>query len=274
MSYFRKFGSFCAGLAGFIMLIYLFRIFMSFEPMAEDTGILEKVKEFLSPEGHYDNRLAAVLAVMLVLCVAVGAVFKRLPFVGSAFSLPPLLLAVDMVRDSYIKEYSMLCLLLLEICFVSSVWECVRLDRGDGKHRAALCADILTVGFTVYLWKLYKLAKMYEKADFSVYDENGAEIFTQPFDAEILAAEPMELKIFTALFIACALIIAASILFRDAYFISAALTLVPTAALVYFWSAGKITFHEEVIVTFALSLLTARAIPMLSGKVTTKKAVA
>ncbi len=276
MSYFRKFGSFCAGLTCFIMSIYLFRTFMTFEPEAEDAGAVDKLKEFLSLDINYGNRLAAVLVIMLVLCVASGVLLKRLPFVCPVFSLPPLLLTVDMVRDGYIVDYPILCVLLLCIEFVSCVFECVRLDKADGKRRAAWCADIATVGFAAFLMRLYSLGKMYEKTDYPMYDESGAEILISRFDSELLSTEPTDLKIFIALAAVYAVAVLVSLLLPDIYFIGGVLALPPAAFTAYLWSAEKITFHEEIIVAFAFAVLVARVIPAFSGtaKIDSKKAAA
>ncbi len=274
MSYFKKFGDFCSGLTCFIILIYLFRTFMKFKPTEEEVGLVGKLKEFLSVDSAYDKRLAAVLVIMLVLSVAVGMIFKKLPYICAVFSLPPLLLGVDMVKSEYIKDYPALCLLLLGIAFVACVLECVRLDRADGRRRTCLCGALISGGFAAYLWWLYDKTQKLLAADALEAEkiaEQAAELGEKvdkfaKFNSEILfGAEDMNIKILAALAAVYAVLAFIGLLLRDIYFIDAVLALAPTVAIIYFWGAEKITFHEEVIVTFAVAVLAARIIPAFSG---------
>ncbi len=276
MSYFKKFGDFCSGFTCFIILIYLFRTFMKLKPTEEEVGLVGKLKEFLSVESAYDKRLAAVLVIMLVLSVAAGMLFKKLPYICAVFSLPPLLLAVDMVKSEYIKDYPVLCLLLLGIAFVACVFECVRLDRADGRRRTCLCGALISGGLAAYLWWLYDKAQRLLAAE--ALEVEVEEIAKQTaelgekvdkfarFNSEILfGAEDMNIKILAVLASVYAVLALVGLLLRDIYFVDAVLVLPPTVALIYFWSAEKITFHEEVMVTFAVAVLAARIIPAFSG---------
>ncbi len=273
MSYFKKFGDFCSGFTCFIILIYLFRTFMRFKPTEEEVGLVGRLKEFFALDSGYDKRLAAVLVIMLALSVAVGMLFKRLPYICAVFSLPPLLLTVDMVKSEYIKDYPVLCLLLLGIAFVACVLECVRLDRVDGRRRTCLCGALISGGFAVYLWWLYdKTQKLLaSETELEKIAEQTAELGEKAdkfakFNSEILfGTENMDIKILATFAAVYAVLALVGLLLKDIYFVDAALVLAPTVAIIYFWGAEKITFHEEVIVTFSVAVLAARIIPAFSG---------
>ncbi len=266
MSYFKKFSDFCSGFACFMALIYLFRQFMGFDVADEELGMVGKVKLFLSRTEALDRYLLFVLALMLAISVLAGCIFKKLPYLTLIFSLPPLAMAVDLIKAQYLKEYPLLFLLLCIIAFIGGVYECVRMDRADGRHRAAWGADIVSLGFAAFLVFVYRKAG----ALAGIAEEDAFEL--DHFDYEIYSlAENMDIKIlltFAAVYAGLALV---SLLLSDIYFIDGILALPPAVALIYLWGAEKLTVHPEIIVTLALANFTARIIPAVSGKATYKK---
>ena len=144
MSCFKKFGDFCSGFACFSGLIWLFSEFMSNE-FEENMGIKEKLKDFFAGSERTDNKLMLVLSVMLVVSIVAGVVFKRIPYVTLLFSVPPLMLSVDMVRSEYIDKYPMMYILFCGISVLSDVWECILTDRCDGGHRVAFAGDMVAL---------------------------------------------------------------------------------------------------------------------------------
>ncbi len=264
MRYFKKFGDFCTGFTCFIIIIYLFRSFMQLESKIEDTGLLDNLRDFFSPLTAYGNILAAVLVIMLIISVAASVIFKRIPFICPLFLLPPLLLSVDMVRSSYLTDYPMLCVLLLGIAFISAVFECIRLDAIDKKRRTCICGALTSLFFAAYLWWLYDKARALLESD------TGETV--APFDFEVLfGAKNMNIKILAILALVYAALAIVGLILRDIYFIDALLVIAPTVALIYLWSAGIITFHEEVIVAFGVAVFAARIIPAFSGKAFVRK---
>ena len=264
MSYFKKFSDFCSGFACFMAVIYLFRQFMVFDVTDEKTGLFVKLKLFLSKTEKIENHLLFVLALMLLISVLAGCVFKRLPFLTLIFSLPPLALTVDLIKAEYLNEYPLLFLLLCIIAFLGGVCESVRMDREDGKRRASWGANIVSFGFAAFLLFIYRRAS---------YVGSVAEINELcRFDREIyFFAESMDIKLLLTFSAVYAALTVLSLLLLDIYFIDAILALPPTTALLYLWGAEKLTVHPEVIVTFALAVLAARVVPALGGRASYKR---
>ncbi len=261
MSYFKKFTALCSGFAAFMTAIYMFRRFMMLDKSEEEQGLLERIKLFVSKEEAYGMYLMLVLLIMLCICVGAGVIFKKLPYLTPIFALPPLLLTLDMIKEGYIEDYPILQLLLTALGFIGCIYECVYMDRADGRHRAAWCADIICIGFSVFLIYLYRKSQALSLLE----AEARAEV--NKFDGEILAgASEMNmgiLLVFAALYL---LLTVVSFILKDVYFIDACLTVAPTAVLAYLWSAEMLTFHQELTVSFAVACLVSRLIPMLGGR--------
>ena len=259
MSYFKKFGDFCSGFACFSAIIYLFRQYMMFD--AKDAELMEKVKMFFDKNVETDNRLMLVLVVMLVLSVVASIVLRRLPYLIPMFSVPPLLLAVDMFRSGFLREYPMMYLLLLCIAVISHIWECVSLDSRFGRHRAAFAGDAMSALCAAVMLIIWKRGN-----DVFALESKDA-LLLNAFDYEIWSgAKNMNMRLFLVMGCAYLGMILISLLLTDVYFIDAALAAVPCIAGVYMWSADKLTVHAEIAVTLSLVVLVARLIPTFSGK--------
>lgn len=263
MRYFKRFGDFCSGFACFAALIWLFTQFMTatFEELEEDIGLKEKIKYFFEESERLANKLMLVLAVMLVISILASVVFKRIPYVTLLFSVPPLMLSVDMVKDGYIENYPMMYILFCGIAVLSGVWECISRDRLDGGHRVGLAGDVVALvasGSMFFIWK---------RAEFLSFGESFYIVELNHFDLEIYEnLENMNIKVFLVLacvYLGLALV---SLLLKDIYFIDAILAAVPLAVTVYMWNIDKLTAHAELVVTAAAVYFAVRLISALSGR--------
>lgn len=265
MRYFKRFGDFCSGFSCFAALIWLFTEFMS-STFEEELAFKDKFKVFLEHNGNVERKLMLVLAAMLVISVIASVVFKRLPYVTLLFSVPTLMLSVDMVRDGYIEKYPMMYVLFCGVSVLSGVWECIAMDRCDGGHRAAYAGDVAALVASASAFFIWKRSEFLSCPDlFYVVELNH-------FDLEIYGnLERMDMKIF--LIFACAFVGLAlvSLLLKDIYFIDAILSVVPFVATAYMWSAGKLTAHSELLVTAAAVCFAVRLISALSGSAYPKR---
>ena len=260
MRYFKRFGDFCSGFACFAALIWLFAEF-KMSTFKEDIGFKEKIKYFFEESERLANKLMLVLAVMLVISILASVVFKRIPYVALLFSVPPLMLSVDMVKDGYIENYPMMYILFCGIAVLSGVWECISRDRLDGGHRVGFAGDAVALaasGSMFFIWK---------RAEFLSLGESFYIVELNHFDLEIYEnLENMNIKIFLVLacvYLGLALV---SLLLKDIYFIDAILATVPLVVTVYMWSAGKLTAHAELVVTASAVYFAVRLISALSGR--------
>ncbi len=273
MRYFKKFGDFCSGFAAFAVIIYLFRQFMLFKPdknedmTAEELaelGMRDKIGLFLSRETEYGNFLLLVLAVLLIASVLAGVIFKRLPYISTAFAVCPLLLCVDMIKDEQIEEYPLLILLLTCIAFLSCLYECIRRDREDGGCRIGIAGDILCAMSAVFLIFLNKRA-----GSFTALGEDFDIQTLGQFEREIYRGVNGESAFDGSLILILAVIYFALVMvriaFRDIYFIDFLLALPAACLLIYKWNAGALMFHAELIVTLSICILCARLVAMLGG---------
>ncbi len=263
MHYFKRFGDVCSGIAAFIGAMYLFRTFMGIKVTDEEIGLRERLKQFLSPAESPANQLMAVLVVMLALSAVAGLVLSRLPHITVIFSLPPLLLTLDMIKSGYIVDYPLLHLLLAAIAFLSGIFECARLDRRDGKRRAAIAANIISVGFAVFLLYIYKAAQ--RVASYTAETSAELNVFKQEIFTDAPNMDMEKMLVFAAIFL---VLVALSLSLRDIFFVDAILALPPIFVLMYYWEADKLTVHPEVIIGFAICIFVARLVPtfMCNGK--------
>ncbi len=260
MRYFKRFGDFCSGFSCFAALIWLFTEFMS-STFEEELAFKDKFKVFLEHNGNVERKLMLVLAAMLVISVIASVVFKRLPYVTLLFSVPTLMLSVDMVRDGYIEKYPMMYVLFCGVSVLSGVWECISRDRLDGGHRVGLAGDVVALvasGSMFFIWK---------RAEFLSLGESFYIVELNHFDLEIYEnLENMNIKIFLVLacvYLGLALV---SLLLKDVYFIDAILAAVPLVVTVYMWNVDKLTAHAELVVTAAAVYFAVRLISALSGR--------
>ena len=259
MRYFKKFTDFCSGFACFTALIYLFRQYMVFDFGEEGIGLVEKLKLFLSRERGLEYYLMAILAITLICSVLSGIILKRFPQLAILFALPPLTLSIYMLSDKYIKEYPMMYPLLSAIAVIGCVFECVRMDSVDGKHRCAWAGNIVcaaTAWFCFYVYKRPQSLAMIDESQISGFDR---EIYTM--------SENMDMKLFFFFGVAFAVLALVGVLLSDVYFIDAILSLPTLVMPIYLWSAGKLAVHPEILVTLAIVAFGVRIIPTFSCRI-------
>ena len=258
MSYLKRVGDFCSGFACFASLMWLLAEFMTYD--AGSVGLTEKLVRFFDDQYFVEHALMGALVVMLVLSVVASILLKRLPYLTLLFSVPPLVLSVDMVRSEYIEDYPMLYVLFCGISVVSGIWECVERDRRDGGHRTAIAGDVVCAigaGTCVLLWLTARRLG-------DVTPDNFDELNVFEYEITRYSAD-MDVNLF--LIFACVFValIAVSLILTDVYFIDTLLTFISCVAVIYLWSADKWTVHAEVIATVAIAALITRLIPTLSG---------
>lgn len=258
MGYFKKFGDFCSGFCCFTALIYLFRQFMAYDPTQEELGTLEKLKLFFEGTAHPERSMLLRLALLFAVSVLIGRIFSRFPHISLLAAVPPLLLTVDMIKSSYIKEYPMLYVILGGIGFISGCCDCVGADKKYGGNRSAWGGNLLSV--CAALFCIYVLRTQAEL--------DGADVLQMNyFEYEIYArSQTMNMKLFAVLAAIYAVAVLLSLFLSDVYFIHAIVAAVPAVALVYLWEADKLTVHPELMVVFGIVVLTARIIPAISAR--------
>lgn len=258
MSYFKKVGAFCSGFACFAACMWMLAEYMTYNPGNATLG--QKLEMFFDPTRHPETGLMAALIIMLALSVAADVALKRLPYLTLLFSVMPLILTIDMVKDDYIEDYPMLYVLFCALSVISGVWECIEMDRRDGGHRAGLAGDAvcaLTAGVLAFIWwagtKFVALTPEELKS-------------VNVFEYEINKNAPlMDMRLFGVLACVYLVLMAVSYLMKDLYFIDTLLALVPCVAVIYLWSADKWTVQPEIVATLAVTVLVTRLVPTLSG---------
>lgn len=266
MRYFKRFADFCTGFALFSAIIYLFREFMSNNFGEEELKITEKLKLFFDKSAELDNFMMLLLIGFFALSLAASCVFSKLPYISTLFSVPPLVLCMDMIKSERIEEYPLMYVILSSMGILGSVFESLRRDSEDGKCRAALgnaLVSALTSSSCFFIY--FKWQEVRHLIDNQPFDLNF-------FDYEIYSASrDMNMKsilIFACVYAGIAVLI---LVFGNVYFLSLPLTLTPCALLIYRWNAGSLTVHSEVIVTLSIITAGATLICTLSGKITPKK---
>ena len=224
-------------------------------------GFKEKLKDFIDGIGRTNNKLMLVLVIMLVISILASLVFRRIPFVTLLFSVPPLILSVDMVRAEQIKNYPMMYILLCGISVLSGVIECIYIDQRRGTHTSAFAGDIvalLAAGSVGFIWKRAEIISAMESVDTSELNVFDYEVYKN--------LGSMDTKVFVTLAFAFIVMTVISLVLRDIYFIDAILAIVPLTVTAYMWSAGTLTMHSEIVVTVSAVYFVVRLIPALSGK--------
>ncbi len=235
MSYFKKFTDFCTGFAAFSAILYLFRQFMIDSPRDENGELLslgEKLRQFFDPEIFArDHRRYLLLIGVLILSVTVARIAKKLPAIPFVVSLIPLSLVATMCAEEAIYERPMLYLLLSALSVAGALYETICLDREQGRHQTHLAVNLsLTLTAIVVLC----------------------------LDATHLWGVAM-LLLGT---------VSVSLLFREVYFLDAALALLPAGWITVLYKKDAIPVCAELLLTVCLVNLIARIALMLSCRPT------
>lgn len=260
MGYFKRFTDFCSGFSAFTAIMFLFRRYMTYKFEDDVLGIREKLKIFFAEDINEKNHWMLLLAIVFILSVIGGRVLSRYPHLATVFTVPPLLVSVDMVKAELIEEYPMLYVILAAVAVLGGVVDCMLLDRDDGKHRSAYSCFAIGLMFSAFL--LYVARRSVSLAE---VDTTAVELGR--FDKEIfMESANADMKVFYVFAAVYAVLAILCTVLADVYFLDGLLALPPTVALIYNWGAGKLTVHAEMVVTFAVVYLAVCAVPAISGK--------
>ena len=271
MRYFKRFTDFCSGFACFTAIIYLFRQYMTYKLGDEEAeiGLVDKLKMFFSRQTELEHYLMLMLAVMLAVSVLASVILNKLPQLTFVFSLPPLLLSLDMIKSEYIREYPMMYPLLGSLAVIGGIYECVRMDKRDGKHRSAYAGSVVSAFASAFCFYIYKKWQTFSAL---THEETENALEMRRFDYEIYNhADAMDMKLFLTFAIVFGCLAVIGVILTDIYFIDAILALPPMVALIYTWGAEKISVHPEMLVALSVAIFTTRIIPTVSCKATYRK---
>ena len=260
MGYFKRFTDFCSGFSAFTAIMHLFRKYMTYNFEDDVLGIREKLKIFFVDPLNEKNLWMLILAIAFIASVLGGRVLSRYPHLATVFTVPPLLIAVDMVRAQLIDEYPMLYVILGAVAVLGGVVDCILLDRGDGKHRSAYACSAVGLMLSAFCIYLARRAASLAEVDTTV---RGLGRFDREIFTDVAKTDLKTLYVFAAVYAVLAIL---CFVFTDVYFIDGLLALPPTVALIYTWGAGKLTVHAEMIVTLSVVYLAVCAVPAISGK--------
>ena len=261
MSAFKKFCNFCAGIALFVGVFFVFREFMSFS-VEDDPALREKWAFFLI-EAERDCRPMLGLIGLLALALLVGILFHRLPFVGFAFATLPFLQALSMLRDGVLYERPMLYLLLGALPIVGNLFDALHRDSLDGRHRAFLLGNVsslLVLGFCLLiLWRLDVVK--------DATDVHGL----RRFDQTVFASLEHDLAFLKQYAVLYGIGIATSLLFCGAYWMDVTLAALPLGIAFPRWIMGTLGPHGELLLALMILCLVCRLALMAAGTPWKKK---
>lgn len=258
--YFKRFGDFCAGFAVFAALLFLFREFMIFRPTEVDAeGIKEKLTLFFSRDPIQGYGLYLILIALLLLSVTLSLLLKRAPAASFGVSLLPLSYTVLLFTQNKLYERPALYLILSLLHTASLLFVCVQSDRQDRGRRAALCGDLACL-FLVGL-----CLRIILRAPFVIrHAWSELLLFERQMYAPLL--QGASLWIFGACAATYAALALLRFLWRDLYFLDAALSVPPAFLLICLYCAEGIPFHGGLLVFLAVLCALIRLTVMLLCK--------
>ncbi len=241
MNYLKRFSDFCAGFAAFAASLYILRKFMSFNP-ADAEGIKEKARLFFSKDYFRDYRAYLILIILLAVSVIIGIILERLPYVGFAFSLAPMLQILLMLGEGKLYERPMLYVILGTVHVVGNIVYSLSLDREDGKRRAFICANIFGAALFslgIWVWRRASQLSLLGKDKLSELNARDTTI--------LLGLEDDSEKLIIGIAVFILISVAVSLILRDVYFIDALIAAVPFVYSVYLFASGKLTVFPQAV---------------------------
>lgn len=262
MRIFKKFTDFCGGFAAGSAILYLFCQFMAFSP-AEDVGLMEKAKLFLTPTETHDYRAYLLMIALFCLSLFGSFFFKRLPSLAFTISLLPLVRIFAMATESMIYERPMLYVVLGILHAAGGFCACIDTDRQSRSRHSAMAANGAAV-----VTALTALYIRYRFTSFVPDSEKPADFFDEAIGTARLAAEEGLFDLNLSVFVTIACILAAlslvNLLFGDLYFIDALLSLIPLGYTLYLWFGNRIPVHGNVLILMVILTTVCRIAVMLS----------
>ena len=242
MSNFKRFTDICAGFAAFTAAMFVFCGYMGYD-FKEIESMKEKIKLFLEPERGYSFFIPLVL-LFLFSCIF-SLMFTKLPFLTVAVSVLPLSYAFIMLTDGRITEYPWLYIILGFLHVFGCLFECIRMDKADRGCRAALGLDLiafLTVALVIYLYRTAGKLEAVEPEKMNLIQRKLYEV-----------KDTINLSVFGSTAIMIAIPALLRIIWRDLYYIDAAISVVPLIITL-------VRFGTEKIPVFGTALIALMAI--------------
>ena len=222
-------------------LLFL-RKYMSFSPIEEEDAP-SKLKQFIesSTDGYY--KMLVALIILLVISVAVGRIFSRLPYVCFAASMLPALQVAFMFEKRAFFQLQAFMIILVSLHVIGNIAECVIRDREDGRHRLWLTAKISSVAGAALCFFIIRITKQ-------PVPENTEEL--SAFNSEILLGfTELDASIMSKLFWMFAVLLAVSLVLYNVYFIDAVISIIPFAYATHAMISGNLLIMPSLFFTAA-----------------------
>lgn len=255
MSNFKRFTDICAGFAAFSAAMYVFCRYMGYD-FKEIESMKEKIKFFLEPELGYSFFIPLIL-LFLFSCIF-SLIFTRLPYLTVAVSVLPLAYTLIMFADNRIKEFPMLYLVLGFIHVFGCLIECIRMDKADRGCRAAIGIDLvalMTVIFVLYVYRTAGKLDGIEPEKMNLIQEKLFEI-----------KDGLDLSTFKSTAIMIAIPPILRIIWRDLYYLDAAISLIPLIVTLRRFGAQRFPVFGEALMAFIFVYTVGRIMIMIFCK--------
>ena len=255
MSYFKKFCDLLGGIGAFFATVFVMGKYMEFDPTDLEEG-QSKLKVFFSAENESEYRQYVVLIALLALAIAVGLIFKKIPWLSLIVSVLPLCQAMSMLYRSLFYDYAYFYVAVCAIMVCGSLYEVRVFDKEHRKARTALAARIIAILGAVFACVSMKVssisAQFYE---IFLSEEELAEGQMKlvgelkAFGIMLLTETPeKEIKALIFFAVALALCVAIGILVRKAYFVEAIVAFIPFAFSMSALHAEKLTTAPMLVI--------------------------
>ena len=234
MSYFKKFTDFCAGIAAFVAALFLLRHYMEFSPPNTEADAPSKFSQFLTDSATADYKMIISLVLLLTLSVVISIVFRKLPYVGFAFSIIPAAYIGFMFESNILYEQELLFLAASALHVIGNLVECIWRDKEDGSHRLFIASKLsFVIGALCCFYMVLKLSgdKPMLTKDTNTF-ENKLFYHNEPADINLILALGIMMAVFAVI----------CILLYNVYFIDAILSLVSLGYVLVTFTFGKLTF--------------------------------
>ena len=246
MSYFKKFTDICAGAAAFLCALFFIRNYMAFDPDLSEKAP-GKLEQFLKSTETANYKVIITLTLLLLLSVAVGVIFRKLPYVCFGASLIPAAFLSVMVEHGSLYNEIALVIILTLLHVVGNLVDCITRDNEDGRHRLWICAKISSAMGAFFCFYTIWLSKGELPKDTKALEELG--------DLErsmLLDARPLDLEVISNLFWMFAVLLVISLLLYNVYFIDAILALPPAIYVIHGVTSGNLGVATYLFITVSL----------------------
>ena len=255
MSNFKRFTDICAGFAAFTAAMFVFCGYMGYD-FKEIESMKEKIKLFLEPELGYSFFIPLIL-LFLFSCLF-SLIFTRVPYLTVAVSVLPLSYTFVLFTDGRIKEYPMLYIILGSIHVLGCLLECIRMDKEDRGCRAALGIDLIALMAVLLVVYLYRTAG---KLD-AVEPEKMNLIQRKLYEIK----DGLDLSVFRSTAIMLAISALLRVIWRDLYYIDAAISIFPLIITIFKLTTGKVPVFGAALMALIVVYTVGRVTVMIFCK--------